>query len=75
MGENIYRLKAEEIKTIRLLFKDESARELPISMAANHEEVMDREDDKQLRQLAKAIQHFSSKATNPSIEFVIKLAE
>lgn len=75
MGERIYRLKIEEIKTIRLNFKDHSARELPVITAANHDEVMDPEDDQQLRQLAKAIQHFSNKGITPSIEFVIKLAE
>jgi hypothetical protein len=79
MTEEILKIKAEELATIRLIFADSQESdgetvELTLSQAKTY---ADKSDDRNvrdgLRSLIAGLTYFSKKGVEPSVEFVIPL--
>jgi len=72
--EEILRVRAQQLKTVRLVFSNEETHEIPLDTVGVYaEKCRDDEVGKNLKALGKALTFFSSKATDPSIEFVIPI--
>jgi hypothetical protein len=72
MTEELLKIRAEELTTIRLVFANKVVHEIPMDRVAEHAgECQDDQLKRHLLALAQALRFFSSKKTDPSIEFVV----
>ena len=72
MTEEILKIRAEELKTIRLVFANKVVREMPVNIVDEYAgECEDEQLKRHLLALSQALRFFSSKKTDPSVEFVM----
>ena len=74
MGEEILRVRAEELTTIRLIFNDGIVHEMPIDRVKEYAlQSIDVSSDAThaLNGMVRGLQYFSQKGSAPGIEFVV----
>jgi hypothetical protein len=72
MVEEIQKIRAEEITTIRIVFDNGQVHEMPIGGLSSYAAgTGDAQVKNHLSMLAQCLAFFSNRATTPSIEFVI----
>jgi hypothetical protein len=72
MVEEIQKIRAEEITTVRIVFDNGQVHEMPVGGVSHYAQAMpDQQVKNHLSMLAQCLTFFSSKTTKPSIEFVI----
>jgi hypothetical protein len=68
--EEIQKIRAEEITTIRIVFETGEVHEMPVAGLARYA-AADPEVKSHLSMLAQCLEFFSKKTTKPSVEFVV----
>jgi hypothetical protein len=72
MTEAVLKIRAEELTTIRLVFATKVVHEIPIDNLKDYAvECQDEQLKRHLLALGQAVRFFSSKRTDPSVEFVV----
>jgi hypothetical protein len=74
MAEEILKIRAEELTTIRLLQEDGTAHEMPVSKVLRYyNKPEDPGAQAALNQIAEGLEFFSRKGVFPCLEFVIQV--
>jgi hypothetical protein len=70
--EEILKIRADELTTIRLVFANKIVREIPVHIVSEYAgECHDEQLVRNLLALSQALRFFSSKKTDPTVEFVM----
>jgi hypothetical protein len=77
MTEEILKVRAEELQTIRLVFGNGEIHEMPLANVKDYEEAGERgnpDASRHLNMLARALAFFATKGVEPSVEFVVPIS-